>query len=70
MSTNFAKMLVSKRGNDVKLWRHKQRKPNTNDHHMILTQNPLHENFLRTPLENTNVDKSTRANKGLPYPKI
>ena len=40
MSTNFAKTLVWKRGNDVKLWRHKQRKPNTNDHHMILTQTP------------------------------
>jgi len=39
MSINFAKTLVWKRGNDVKLWRHKQRKPNTNDHHMILTQN-------------------------------
>jgi len=36
--------------NDVKLWRHKQRTPNTNDHHMTLKQTPPHENFLRTPL--------------------
>jgi len=40
MSTNFAKTLVWKRGNDVKLWRHKQRKPNTNGHHMTLNQPP------------------------------
>jgi len=50
MSTNFAKTLVWKHGNDVKLWRDKQRTPNTNDHHMTLNQNPPHENFLRTPL--------------------
>jgi len=49
MSTNFAKTLVWKNGNDVKLWRHKQRTPNTNDYHMTLKQTP-HENFLRTPL--------------------
>jgi len=29
MSTNFAKTLVWRHGNDVKLWRHKQRTPNT-----------------------------------------
>jgi len=40
MSTNLAKTLVWKHGNDVKLWRHKQRTPNTNDHHMILNQIP------------------------------
>ena len=50
MSTNFAKTVVWKHGNDVKLWRHKQRTPNANDHHMPFNQNPLHENFLRTPL--------------------
>jgi len=31
MSTNFAKTLVWKQDYDVKLWRHKQRIPNTND---------------------------------------
>jgi len=40
MSTNVAKTLVWKHGNDVKLWRHKQRTPNTNDHHMTLNQSP------------------------------
>jgi len=50
MSTNFAKTLVWKHGNDVKLWRHKHRTPNTNNHHMTLNQNTPHENFLRTPL--------------------
>jgi len=49
MSTNFAKTLVWKHGHDVKLRRHKQRTPNTNDHHTILNHHP-HENFLRTPL--------------------
>jgi len=52
MSTNFAKTLVWKHVNDVKLWRHKQRTPNTNGHHMTLNQ-PPHENFLRTPLQIT-----------------
>ena len=40
MSRNFAKTLVWKHGHDVKLWRHKQRTPNTNDHYMTLNQNP------------------------------
>jgi len=39
MSRNFAKTLVWKHGNDVKWWRHKQRTPNTNDHHTTLNQN-------------------------------
>jgi len=34
---------------DVKLWRHKQRTPNTND--TIRHWMPPHENFLRTPLQ-------------------
>jgi len=46
MSTNFS----WKPKYDVKLWRHKKRKPNTNDHHMPLNEPPAHENFLRTPL--------------------
>ena len=41
MSTNFAKTLVWKHGNDVKLWRHKQCTPKTNNHHMTLNQTPL-----------------------------
>ena len=41
MSTNFAKTFVWKHGHDVKLWRHKQRTPNTNDHHMTLNQTPI-----------------------------
>jgi len=40
MSRIFAKTLVWKHGNDVKLRRHKQRTPNTNDHHMTLNQTP------------------------------
>jgi len=40
MSTNFAKTLVWKYDDDVKLWRHKQRTPNTNDHHMPLNEIP------------------------------
>jgi len=49
MSTNFVKTLVCKREHDGKLWRHKQRTPNTNDHHMPLNEVPL-KNFLRMPL--------------------
>ena len=37
---NFAKTLVWKHENDVKLWRHKDRTPNTNDHHMTLNEPP------------------------------
>jgi len=51
MSTNFAKRLVWKHEYDVKLWRHKQHTANTNDHHMPLNENPHHEKFLRTPLD-------------------
>jgi len=40
VSTNFAKRLIWKHEYDVKLWRHKQRTPNTNDHHMPLNENP------------------------------
>jgi len=53
MSTNFAKTLVWKREYEVKLRRHQQRTPNTNDNHMplneTLNQTP-HENFLHTSL--------------------
>ena len=40
------KTLVCKHEYDIKLRRHKQRTPNTNDHWM----KPPHENLLRTPL--------------------
>jgi len=40
MSTNFAKTLVWKHEYDVKLWRHKDRTPHTNDHHMPLNEHP------------------------------
>jgi len=40
MSTNFAKTLVWKHEYDVKLWRHKKRTPNTNDHHLSLNEPP------------------------------
>jgi len=50
MSTNFDKTLVWKHDCDIKLWRHKQRTPSTNDYHMPLSEAP-HENFLRTPLQ-------------------
>ena len=39
-STNFAKTLVWKQDYDVKLWRHKQRTPNTNDYPMSLNETP------------------------------
>ena len=39
MSRNSAKTLVWKHEYDVKLWRPKQRTPNTNDHHMPLNEN-------------------------------
>jgi len=50
VSTNFAKMLVMKNEYDVTMRHHKQSTPNANDHHMLLNENPPHENFLRTPL--------------------
>jgi len=40
MSTNFAKTLFWKQDYDVKLWRHKQRTPNTNDYPMPLNEAP------------------------------
>jgi len=48
-------MLVCKHEYDVILWRHVQRTPNTNYHHMPLNETP-HENFLRTPLRERIVD--------------
>ena len=38
---NFAKTLVWKNEYDVKLWRHKNRTPQTNDHHMPLNETPM-----------------------------
>ena len=49
ISAQFAKTLVWKTWIDVKLWRHKQRTPNTNDT-IRDWMKPPHENFLRTPL--------------------
>jgi len=49
VSRNFATTLVWKHEYDEKLLRHKQRTPNTNDHHMPLNE-ITHENFLSTPL--------------------
>jgi len=43
MSTNFAKTMVWKYS--TKLWRHKQRTPNTNDHDMPLNEPPPMKNF-------------------------
>ena len=40
MSKKLAKTLVWKYDYDVKLWRHKQRTPNINDHHMPLNEIP------------------------------
>jgi len=47
--TNFTITLVWKREYDVNMLCHKQRTPNTNDHHM-LTEPPPNEDFLCTPL--------------------
>jgi len=44
MSTKFAKTLLWEHDYDVKLWRHKQRTPNTNVHHMPLNET-THKNF-------------------------
>ena len=41
MSTNFAKTLALKYEYVVKLWRHKQRIPKTNDHYLLLNETPL-----------------------------
>jgi len=41
MSTNLAKTLVWKHEYDVKLWRHKDRIPQTNYHHMPLNEPPM-----------------------------
>jgi len=49
VSTNFAQTSVWKHEYDVKLWRHKQRSSNTNDHRMPLNETP-HKSFLRTTL--------------------
>ena len=40
MSKNFTKTLVWKHAYDAKLWRHKERTSNTNDHHMPLNDSP------------------------------
>jgi len=48
MSTNFVKTLLWKYKYDVKWRHHKQRTPNTNDHHMPLNETPM--KTLRTPL--------------------
>ena len=40
MSTNFHKTLAWKHEYDVKLWRHKERTPNTNHHHISLNEPP------------------------------
>jgi len=53
MLTNFAKTLVWKQDYDVKLWRHNERTPNTNDYPMPLNETLPHKNFLRTPLLST-----------------
>jgi len=50
MSTNPAKTLVWKYDYDTKLWRHKQRTPNTNNHHMPMNETLPLKIFLRTPL--------------------
>jgi len=47
MSTNVAKTLVWKHEYDVKWWRHKQRTPNTNDHHMPLIETLAVKIFCR-----------------------
>jgi len=60
MSTHFAKTLVWKHEYDVKLWRHKHRTPQTNDHHMSLNETPPWKNFLRPPLF---INVFTRARK-------
>jgi len=40
MPTNFHKTFVWKHEYDVKLWRHKERTPNTNEDHMPLNETP------------------------------
>jgi len=51
--------LVWKHGNDVKLWRHKQRTPNTNDHHMTLNQTPPWKFSAYATEEDRNVLRSS-----------
>ena len=45
MSTKFTKTLLWKHDHDGKLWRHKQRAPNTNVHHMPLNEPPPIKDF-------------------------
>jgi len=40
VSTNFAKTLVSKNKYNFKLWRHRYRTPNSNDHNKPLNEHP------------------------------
>jgi len=40
MSTNFPKTLVWKHEYNIKLWRHKESTPSTNDQHMSLYETP------------------------------
>jgi len=61
----FAKTLVWKHEYDVRLWRHKQRTPNTNVHHMPMTETP-NEIFLRTPVTQS---VHIRMNSSLRPPK-
>ena len=62
MSTNFAKTLVWKHGNDVRLWRHKQCTPKTNNHHMTLNQTlPWKFSAYATALQPNMHEKSTRV---------
>ena len=67
MSTNFAKTLVWKHDYDAKLWRHKQRTPNTNDHHMTLNETPMKNFCVRHCSSSTRkqFDAGERARKGL-----
>jgi len=61
MSRNFAKTLLWKHGHDVKLRRHKQRTPNTIDHHMTLNQPPPMKIFCVRHCELVTTNKGLKS---------
>ena len=69
MSTNFAKTLVWKHKDDIELRRYKARTPITIDHHMPLNE-PPHENFLRTPGTEANIEFKHSHHTSAPWPTV
>ena len=54
---NFAKTLVWKHECDVKLWRHKETTPETNDHHIPMNETPPWKFSAYATDEHTNMEQ-------------